>query len=46
MKILKGMWATLDNTGRVALIVCATALLALALWLGVDLAWVPALLGG
>ena len=46
MKIILGAWAGLDNTGRIVLIVCAAGLLALALWLGVDLRWLPGLLGG
>ena len=45
MRILFDAWAGLDNTGRIVLVVCAAGLLALALWLGVDLRWLPALLG-
>ena len=46
MKILLGAWSGLDNAGRVVLIVCVAVLLSLALWLGVDLRWLPGLLGG
>lgn len=46
MKLLRDAWGGLDNSGRIILIVCGACLLGLALWLGVDLSWVPALLAG
>lgn len=45
MGTLKGMWAALDNTGRIVLIACVTVVIVVALITGhvVDMSW---LLGG
>jgi len=46
MKLLRDAWASADSPTRIALIAGVTGLLGLALWLGVDLTWVPRLLLG
>lgn len=46
MKLLRGAWASADGPTRIALIAGVTLLLGVALWLGVDLSWVPKLLLG
>lgn len=38
-------WIKSNQAIAVALILCATGLLAMAMWLGLDLSWVPGLLG-
>lgn len=48
-QVIKAAWHDLSKTGR-AVIVCVLALavaglLALAMWLGYDLSWLPRLLG-
>lgn len=46
MKLIRDAWASADSPTRIALLVCVAVLLGLALWLGVDLSWVPGLLAG
>lgn len=47
--ILKAAWTDLGATGRavvlVVLVLAVAGLLALAMWLGYDLGWLPGLLG-
>lgn len=38
-------WIKTNQTIALAVILCATGLLAMAMWLGLDLSWVPGLLG-
>lgn len=44
MKLLRDAWASADSATRIALILSVAGLLGLALWQGVDLSWLPALL--
>ena len=44
MKLLRDLWASLDSAGRIVFLLCVAGLLALAMWLGLDLSWVPRLL--
>lgn len=46
MQTVRDFWASLDSTGRIVAIVCVAALLGFALYLGVDLTWVPRFLVG
>jgi hypothetical protein len=48
-QIFKAMWHDLSKTGR-AVVICVlglavAGLLAMAMWLGYDLNWIPGLLG-
>lgn len=42
---MKMDWIKSNQAIAVAIILCVTGLLALAMWLGLDLSWVPGLLG-
>lgn len=42
----KAMWNSLDATGKTVLVVCATVLIGLGLYLGVNLEWLPRLFVG
>lgn len=45
MQLLRDAWASLDSTGRIALIVGVVVVLLAAMWFGLDLSWIPAWLG-
>lgn len=45
MQLLKDAWNSLDNAGRVVLIIGVAIVLLAAMALGLDLSWLPALLG-
>lgn len=44
MQLLRDAWRTADTPTRIAMIVGVASLIGLALWQGVDLAWLPGLL--
>lgn len=46
MQLLKDAWNSLDNTGRMVLIIGVAIVLLVAMALGLDLSWLPALLMG
>lgn len=46
MHLLKDTWNSLDNIGRIALIIGVAIVLLAAMALGLDLSWLPALLMG
>lgn len=45
MQLLKDAWNSLDNTGRIVLIIGVAIVLLAAMALGLDVSWLPALLG-
>lgn len=45
MQLIEDAWSSLDSAGRIAVIIGVVVLLGLAMWLGLDLSWVPKLLG-
>jgi hypothetical protein len=45
MNHLRDMWAGLDNMGRVVFVACIAVVLIAAMALGLDLSWIPEMLG-
>ena len=45
MQLIKDAWASLDTTGRIALIIGVVTVLVAAMIFGLDLSWLPAWLG-
>lgn len=45
MQLIRDAWASLDTTGRIALIIGVVTVLVAAMFFGLDLSWLPAWLG-
>jgi hypothetical protein len=43
--MIKEFWASLDAAGRIAVIVGVVTLLIAAMFFGLDLSWIPGMLG-
>jgi hypothetical protein len=45
METVKNFWASLDSAGRIAVIIGVVTVLLGAMFFGLDLTWVPKMLG-